>query len=54
VLLAWAALFLATVYSFVRLYEEPRLSETFGEQFEAYRRAVPGWLPRRPRRPVAP
>jgi protein-S-isoprenylcysteine O-methyltransferase Ste14 len=45
-LLAYAALFGAIVFGFVRLYEEPTLSEQFGEGYEAYRRAVPGWLPR--------
>jgi protein-S-isoprenylcysteine O-methyltransferase Ste14 len=47
VLLVYAALFGATVYAFVRLYEEPTLRLQFGEQYEAYRRAVPGWWPRR-------
>ncbi len=31
---------------FVRLYEEPALRRRFGDQYEAYRRAVPGWWPR--------
>jgi protein-S-isoprenylcysteine O-methyltransferase Ste14 len=48
-LLPYAAGFLAVVYAFVRLYEEPVLSRRFGEQFESYRRSVPGWIPRRPR-----
>jgi protein-S-isoprenylcysteine O-methyltransferase Ste14 len=43
---AYAALFAAVVFSFVRLYEEPALTEQFGESYDAYRRAVPGWLPR--------
>jgi protein-S-isoprenylcysteine O-methyltransferase Ste14 len=47
VLLVYAALFGATVYAFVRLYEEPTLRLQFGEQYEEYRRAVPGWWPRR-------
>lgn len=29
-----------------RLYEEPRLTRRFGAEYEAYRRAVPAWLPR--------
>jgi protein-S-isoprenylcysteine O-methyltransferase Ste14 len=45
-LLLYAALFLATTATFVRLYEEPVLSERFGAEYEAYRRAVPGWRPR--------
>jgi protein-S-isoprenylcysteine O-methyltransferase Ste14 len=45
-LLAYAALFGAVVFCFVRLYEEPTLAGQFGESYAAYRRAVPGWLPR--------
>ena len=33
-------------YAFVRGYEEPTLSRQFGSEYEAYRRAVPGWRPR--------
>ncbi len=46
VLLGYAALVALLVVSFVRLYEEPVLRRQFGEEYEAYRRAVPGWLPR--------
>jgi protein-S-isoprenylcysteine O-methyltransferase Ste14 len=35
--------------SFVHWYEEPVLARAHGERYEAYRRAVPGWIPRRPR-----
>jgi protein-S-isoprenylcysteine O-methyltransferase Ste14 len=45
-LLIYAAVFGAIVFCFVRLYEEPTLSEQFGASYDAYRRAVPGWLPR--------
>jgi protein-S-isoprenylcysteine O-methyltransferase Ste14 len=45
-LLGYAALVASMVVSFVRLYEEPVLRRRFGEQYEAYRRAVPGWFPR--------
>jgi protein-S-isoprenylcysteine O-methyltransferase Ste14 len=45
-LLAYAAVFGATVFAFVRLYEEPTLSERFGRSYAAYRAAVPGWFPR--------
>ncbi|MCD6021432.1 MAG: Isoprenylcysteine carboxyl methyltransferase family protein [Actinomycetia bacterium] len=31
---------------FVRSYEEPTLRRTFGDEYEEYRRAVPGWWPR--------
>ena len=51
-LLLYAAAFLAAAVAFVRGYEEPTLRRQFGEQYEAYRRAVPGWLPRR-KRPVS-
>jgi protein-S-isoprenylcysteine O-methyltransferase Ste14 len=46
-LLLYAAAFAVTVYAFVRVYEEPTLRRQFGEQYEEYRRAVPGWWPRR-------
>jgi protein-S-isoprenylcysteine O-methyltransferase Ste14 len=46
-LLLYAAIFGAVVYAFVRLYEEPTLGSQFGDQYEEYRRAVPGWWPRR-------
>ena len=47
VLLAYAAAFAVAVAAFVHWYEEPTLSRQFGEQYEAYRRAVPRWWPRR-------
>ena len=47
VLLAYAALFMAVVAAFVHLYEEPTLMSRYGEDYAAYRRAVPAWLPRR-------
>jgi len=47
VLLAYAALFGVAVWAFVRWYEEPTLRRRFGADYEAYRRAVPGWWPRR-------
>jgi protein-S-isoprenylcysteine O-methyltransferase Ste14 len=42
----WLVVFLAAVVSFVKGYEEPQLTEQFGESYERYRRAVPGWWPR--------
>jgi protein-S-isoprenylcysteine O-methyltransferase Ste14 len=45
-LLAYAALFFAIVATFVAIYEEPALARRFGADYDAYRRAVPGWLPR--------
>jgi protein-S-isoprenylcysteine O-methyltransferase Ste14 len=54
VLLVYAALAGAGMAVFVRGYEEPLLAARYGEQYRAYRRAVPGWLPRlRPWRPDA-
>jgi protein-S-isoprenylcysteine O-methyltransferase Ste14 len=47
VLLAYAAAFSAAVAAFVHLYEEPTLARRFGPGYEAYRRAVPAWWPRR-------
>jgi protein-S-isoprenylcysteine O-methyltransferase Ste14 len=44
-ILVYAALFWATVASFVRIYEEPALTEQFGEEYRDYQRAVPAWIP---------
>jgi protein-S-isoprenylcysteine O-methyltransferase Ste14 len=46
ILLLYASAFAAAVTAFVRGYEEPTLARRFGEQYEAYRRAVPRWRPR--------
>ncbi|RWD07474.1 MAG: isoprenylcysteine carboxylmethyltransferase family protein [Mesorhizobium sp.] len=45
-LVAYGAVVGAAMVSFVRLYEEPTLARRYGAEYEAYRRAVPGWLPR--------
>jgi protein-S-isoprenylcysteine O-methyltransferase Ste14 len=51
-LLGYGAAVLAAVLAFVRGYEEPTLRARYGAEYEAYRRAVPGWWPRlRPWRP---
>ena len=47
VLLAYALVFIGTTYAFVRAYEEPTLRATYGDEYERYREAVPGWWPRR-------
>jgi protein-S-isoprenylcysteine O-methyltransferase Ste14 len=47
VLLAYAAVVAAAFVAFVHWYEEPTLAEQFGARYQAYRRAVPGWWPRR-------
>jgi protein-S-isoprenylcysteine O-methyltransferase Ste14 len=46
VLLFYALAFGGAVAAFVRWYEEPTLRRQFGERYERYRRAVPGWWPR--------
>lgn len=46
-LVPYAAAFLAVTAAFVHWYEEPTLRRQFGEEYEAYRHAVPGWWPRR-------
>ena len=45
-LVLYAAIVLAAVFTFVKLYEEPTLTDTYGEQYLEYRRHVPGWWPR--------
>jgi protein-S-isoprenylcysteine O-methyltransferase Ste14 len=47
VLVAYAAGFGVLVVAFVRRYEEPTLARRYGAEYGAYRRAVPGWWPRR-------
>lgn len=45
----------AVTAAFVRWYEEPTLAGTFGAEYDAYRAAVPAWLPRlRPYDPPSP
>lgn len=36
----------AAMVCFVKVYEEPTLTSRYGAEYEVYRRAVPGWLPR--------
>jgi protein-S-isoprenylcysteine O-methyltransferase Ste14 len=45
-LLVYAAILWVIVAGFVRFYEEPTLSRTYGDQYAAYRRAVRAWWPR--------
>src|SRR5215218_11109802 len=47
VLLLYALVFGVAVGSFVHFYEQPTLTRQFGAEYEAYRAAVPPWLPRR-------
>jgi len=46
VLLAYAAGIWLMFHLFVLVYEEPTLRRQFGEEYEAYCRSVPRWLPR--------
>ena len=48
VLLGYAAVVAAAFVAFVYGYEQPTLAQRYGAQYEAYRRAVPGWWPRVP------
>ena len=49
VLVGYAAAVGAAFAAFVHGYEQPTLARRYGDQYEAYRRAVPGWWPRWPR-----
>ena len=46
-LLLYAAAVGAAMATFAHGYEEPVLARQFGAQYDAYRRAVPAWWPRR-------
>ena len=46
VLLGYAAAVAAAFAAFVHGYEQPALTRRYGAQYQAYRRAVPGWWPR--------
>lgn len=46
VLLGYAAAVGAAFSGFVYGYEQPALTRRYGAQYDAYRRAVPGWWPR--------
>ncbi|WP_033318986.1 methyltransferase family protein [Streptomyces yerevanensis] len=46
VLFVYGALAGLGMWAFARGYEEPALSRQFGEEYEHYRDAVPGWWPR--------
>jgi protein-S-isoprenylcysteine O-methyltransferase Ste14 len=46
VLLIAAAAYVAAMATLVHVVEEPRLARRFGAAYDAYRRAVPGWIPR--------
>jgi protein-S-isoprenylcysteine O-methyltransferase Ste14 len=48
VLLSYAAAVGGAFTAFVYGYEQPTLARRYGAQYQAYRRAVPGWWPRLP------
>jgi protein-S-isoprenylcysteine O-methyltransferase Ste14 len=45
-LVVYAVLVGVIVATFVRFYEEPALADRYGTDYDAYRRAVRGWVPR--------
>lgn len=49
-LLAYAGAVAIFFHLFVIAYEEPTLRRSFGETYAEYRRTVPRWIPRPPRR----
>ena len=50
VLFIYLLVVVAFVAGFVRWWEEPTMAKRFGARYEAYRKQVPGWWPRLPRR----
>ena len=48
-LLIYLGVVALVVQLFVVGYEEPTLTEHFGDEYSAYRRRVPRWIPRPPR-----
>ena len=48
-LLVYAGVLAIAFHLLIIGYEEPRLRARFGEQYEAYRRAVSRWIPHPPR-----
>jgi protein-S-isoprenylcysteine O-methyltransferase Ste14 len=49
-LLVYFGIVALVVQLFVVGYEEPTLTQRFGDDYTAYRRRVPRWIPRPPRR----
>jgi len=45
--LIWCSAFFAIYWIYCVFYEEPGLERRFGEEYRAYRRSVPRWIPRR-------
>jgi protein-S-isoprenylcysteine O-methyltransferase Ste14 len=53
-LILYAGLFWIASHLFVVGYEEPTLHRRFGASYETYCRAVPRWVPRRPKKRAPP
>jgi protein-S-isoprenylcysteine O-methyltransferase Ste14 len=45
-LIVYGVLLWLFFHVFVVAYEEPTLEQTFGSEYEAFRAAVPRWIPR--------
>ena len=45
-LILYGALFWLATHLFVVIYEEPKLEQTFGAEYETFRTNVPRWIPR--------
>ena len=45
-LIVYGALLWLAFHVFVVAYEEPTLERTFGREYEAFRAAIPRWIPR--------
>jgi protein-S-isoprenylcysteine O-methyltransferase Ste14 len=45
-LIVYGAVLWLSFHAFVVAYEEPTLEQTFGEEYEEFRAAVPRWIPR--------
>jgi protein-S-isoprenylcysteine O-methyltransferase Ste14 len=43
----WCAVFVAINWAYFVLVEEPGLERRFGDEYRAYKRRVPRWIPRR-------
>jgi protein-S-isoprenylcysteine O-methyltransferase Ste14 len=56
VLLGYAVAVAAASVTFAHGYEQPTLARRYGDEYHAYKRAVPGWWPRLPhaRKPPSP
>ena len=48
ILLGYAAAVATAFIAFVYGYEQPKLARRYGAQYQAYKRAVPGWWPHLP------